>query len=263
MLQPSNSHARRRRVYHGLCAALAALTIAGPAAAQNGSSFLDVQRSTIDYTAGTTRPAVSCRSLLGLTGHDYSVISATMIDATADTPEHCRVYGVIPPEIRFGVHLPSGWNGRFYMQGNGGYAGNAPDAAGTLRTAMRAVAHGFAAASTDTGHDGRVEPLATFAHDNLQKEIDYAFRAVHLTAVTAKAVITAYYGTAAHHAVLGRLLDRGTPGPDVRTTVSRRLRRHRRRCAGAELHRYPDGLRLEQPGARAGAAERGEGGAGG
>ena len=200
MLQPSRSRANRRGVYHGLCGALAALAIAGPAAAQNGSSFLDVQRSTIDYTAGTTLPAASCPSLVGLTGYDYSVISATLVEATADTPEHCRVYGVIPPEIRFGVHLPSGWNGRFYMQGNGGYAGNAPDAAGTLRTAMRAVAHGFAAASTDTGHDGRVEPLATFAHDNLAKEIDYAFRAVHLTAVTAKAVITAYYGRAAHHA---------------------------------------------------------------
>ncbi len=51
-------------------------------------------------------------------------------------------------------------------------------------------------AYTDTGHDSRVEPLGTFAYDNLGKEIDYAFRAVHLTAVTAKVLIAAYYGTA-------------------------------------------------------------------
>lgn len=57
---------------------------------------------------------------------------------------------------------------------------------------MRAVANGFAAASTDTGRDARAEPLATFAHDNLAKEIDYAFRAVHLTAVTAQAITATY-----------------------------------------------------------------------
>ena len=175
----------------------------GPAAAQNGSSFLDASTSAIDYRAPqltVRRPATSCRSLLDLTGHDYAVVSATLVAATSDVPEHCRVFGVIRPEIGFGVHLPTGWNWRFYMQGNGGYAGNAPDAEGTLRTAMRAIANGFAAASTDTGHDARVEPLGTFAHNNLAKEIDYAFRAVHLTAVTAKAVIAAYYDTPQRYA---------------------------------------------------------------
>ncbi|MDP6579752.1 MAG: tannase/feruloyl esterase family alpha/beta hydrolase [Vicinamibacterales bacterium] len=143
---------------------------------------------------------MSCGSLRHLTGHDYAIVSATLVAATGDQPEHCRVYGVIAPEIRFGVHLPTGWNGRFYMHGNGGYAGNGPSDPGTLVTSMRAVAHGFAAATTDTGHDSRVQPLATFAHDNLAKEIDYAFRAVHLTAVTAKVVIAAYYGAFHTHA---------------------------------------------------------------
>ena len=183
----------------GALAAVGGLVAAALAGAQNGSSFLAAAGSAIDYTVATTRPAVSCRSLVSSTDHDVAIVSATLVEATADVPEHCRVYGVILPETRFGVHLPTGWNGRFYMQGNGGYAGNAPDAEGTLRTAMRAVSHGFAAASTDTGHDGRVEPLGTFAHDNLAKEIDYAFRAVHLTAQTAKRVIGEYYGTAPRH----------------------------------------------------------------
>ena len=170
----------------------------GLAVAQNGSSFLDAPSSDIDYRVphiNRQGPSAACRSLVGLTGHDYSVVSATLVTATRDVGEHCRVYGVIQPEVRFGVHLPTAWNGRFYMQGNGGYAGNAPDADGTLRTAMRAVAHGFAAASTDTGHDARVEPLGTFAHNNVAKEIDYAFRAVHLTAATTQAITAAYYET--------------------------------------------------------------------
>ncbi len=174
-------------------------TLAATGQAQNGSSFLAANSSTIDYARATTRPAVSCASLVELTDHDIAVISATLVAAEGDVGEHCRVYGLVLPEIRFGVHLPTGWNGRLYMQGNGGFAGNAPDAEPTLRTAMRAVANGFVATSTDTGHDARVEPLATFAHDNVAKEIDYAFRAVHLTATTAKAVARHYYGTAPHH----------------------------------------------------------------
>ena len=168
----------------------------GTVAAQNGSSFLDASRSAIDYTVATTRPAVACESLRSLTGHDFSIVSATVVETTPEVPEHCRLFGVIPPEIRFNVNLPTGWNGRFYMHGNGGYAGDPPESAGAQRTAGRAVAQGFATAYTDTGHDNRVEPLGTFAHDNLGKEIDYAFRAVHLTTVTAKTLIGTYYGTA-------------------------------------------------------------------
>jgi feruloyl esterase len=176
------------------------LVVGAPAVAQNGSSFLDASRSSIDYTVATTRPAVACQSLLSLTGHDYTIISATRVEATPDVGEHCRLLGVIPPEIGFNVNLPTGWNGRFYMHGNGGYAGNPPDSSGTLRTASQAIARGFATAYTDTGHDNRVEPLGTFAHDNLGKEIDYAYRAVHLTAVTAKELIAVYYGTAERYA---------------------------------------------------------------
>jgi len=56
---------------------------------------------------------------------------------------------------------------------------------------------GYATASTDTGHDSSIDPLgplgATFAYNNPEAEIDYCYRAVHLTAVTAKEIIEAYY----------------------------------------------------------------------
>ena len=42
-------------------------------------------------------------------------------------PEHCRVTGLIQPEIRFEVNLPTKWNRRFYMHGNGGFAGETPE----------------------------------------------------------------------------------------------------------------------------------------
>ena len=49
-------------------------------------------------------------------------------------------------------------------------------------------------ASTDTGHDAARYPLATFAYNNRDGEIDYAYRAVHLTAVSVKELIAEHYG---------------------------------------------------------------------
>ena len=181
---------------HKILAASAVVACIVPAVAnaQNGFSFLDAEQSAVPYTETGARARIRCASLVALTMHDYSIVSATLLDEKDGVPEHCRVSGVIPPEIRFEVNLPSAWNRRFYMYGNGGYAGTSPENRGKTRQRDRGLRHGFATAYTNTGHDSKVEPLATFAHDNLQKEIDYSFRAVHLTVVTAKELLGAYYG---------------------------------------------------------------------
>jgi len=122
-----------------------------------------------------------------------SITSATLIAATSSVPEHCEVRGIIVPNTRFAVELPTDCNGRFYMVGNGVFAGNIEYAAMQAGLSM-----GYATASTDTGHDSTLDPLgplgATFAYNNPEAEIDYCFRAVHQTAVTAKEIIEAYYG---------------------------------------------------------------------
>ena len=180
---------------------LAAALVLGAqsAAAQGGRSFADADHSTVPYTKTTARPRAACPGLVSLTGTAYSIISATLIEASEDAPEHCRVLGVIPPQIRFSVDLPTAWNRRLYMYGNGGYAGTSPDAPNRIRASRHALSRGFATTYTDTGHDRHVEPLGSFALNNLQKEIDYSFRAVHLTVQTAKKMIAAYYGGVAHY----------------------------------------------------------------
>jgi hypothetical protein len=57
------------------------------------------------------------------------------------------------------------------------------------------VAHGYAAASTDTGHhaDGTD---ARWALGHREKVIDFGYRAIHESAVAAKSVIRAFYGDA-------------------------------------------------------------------
>jgi hypothetical protein len=141
------------------------------------------------------RPAMGCSSLRALTDLEISVVGAHLVAAAGDVPEHCRVSVMAQPELGMEINLPSGWNGRFLMVGNGGWAGEAFDSAGRVSVRARSLRAGFALASTDTGHSAAKEPGASFA-SNRQKLLDYGFRSLHVTAETAKKMIRAYYGVA-------------------------------------------------------------------
>jgi feruloyl esterase len=79
-------------------------------------------------------------------------------------------------EIKIEVWLPeSGWNGKLQSAGNGAWAGTIsyPAMAGAL-------AAGYAAASTDTGHTGN---NPNFIIGQPEKVIDFGYRAVHAMTV--------------------------------------------------------------------------------
>ena len=180
-------------------AVIALAIVAGStAAAQNNSQFKDWKSSALAGSDART-PAVGCATLVSATGYEFAISAAAIVPASADAPEYCRVTGLIQPEVRFELGLPSAWNGRLYMFGNGGYAGEALDAQGRAGAARRALSRGFATVQTNTGHDAASEPLASFAASP-QKFADYAFRAVHVSVVTAKRMAQAYYGSAARRA---------------------------------------------------------------
>jgi feruloyl esterase len=113
----------------------------------------------------------------------------------AALPAFCRVAGTSQPtsdsDIRFEVWLPlSGWNGKFVGGGNGVWAGSI--AYGDMITPL---AHGYATAASDVGHQG--SPMdGTFFSGHPEKLIDFGHRAVHETALAAKAIISAFYGNA-------------------------------------------------------------------
>lgn len=165
--------------------------------AQNGSQFRDWKPTALADERKVS-PRAACAAMVSLTGYEFSVTTATSVPASADAPEFCKVSGQILPEVRFEVNLPAAWNGRLYMFGNGGYAGESLEAQGRAANVRRAVARGFAVAQTNTGHDASLEPLGTFAVSP-QKFLDYAYRAVHVTAMTAKRVVQAYYDQPATH----------------------------------------------------------------
>jgi feruloyl esterase len=101
---------------------------------------------------------------------------------------HCKIIGVIGPEIQFELLLPEQWNGKFVMGGGGGFVGSVMNTSlvyGSLQA-------GYATVGTDTGHQSH--PLdASWAHNNLERLVNFGHQAVHRTAVTAKAFTKAYY----------------------------------------------------------------------
>src|SRR5438128_1606308 len=115
--------------------------------------------------------------------------------AIENLPAFCRIAGSIQPssdsDIRFEVWLPSSnWNGKFQGIGNGGYAGVI-----SFSGLADAVRNGYASASTDTGHQDGGQS-AKWALNHPEKIVDFGHRAIHETAVDAKAIIRAFYGAA-------------------------------------------------------------------
>ena len=143
--------------------------------------------------AASRKPAEDCKQLRTLTSAELSVVSATLVAASAGVPEHCRVSLMAQPELNMEVNLPSAWNGRLYMFGNGGWAGEPFDSAGRVASRAKGLKAGFVTAATDTGHSAALEPGASFAVSR-QKLLDYGFRSLHLTAETAKMLARTYYG---------------------------------------------------------------------
>jgi feruloyl esterase len=114
------------------------------------------------------------------------------VTAAIPTATHCQISINLRPaadsEIRSEVWLPAAavWNGKLLMEGGGGLVGYV-----NTEGMMHAVREGYASASTDTGHTGS---SGGFALGHPDKIIDFAYRAVHETAVEAKVLIAAYYG---------------------------------------------------------------------
>jgi feruloyl esterase len=108
-------------------------------------------------------------------------------------PAFCRVTATLTPssdsDIKIELWMPaSDWNGKFEGLGNGGWAGNI-----SVQALAGALARGYAAATTDTGHTSRD---GSFALNHPEKLIDFSYRAVHEMTVQAKALVSAYYGKA-------------------------------------------------------------------
>ena len=122
-------------------------------------------------------------------------ITATTLRAPSGAvPEFCRVEGFITTgdaqagfgQVRFAVNLPTVWNARFVLIGDGGFDGSVSGSTARLD-------QGYATANSDMGNNGSQFPGASFGFNNRPRELDYGWRATHVATVVAKGIIQAYY----------------------------------------------------------------------
>lgn len=159
-----------------LCTALTLLTVVFSAPMTMAQSATSAQTS-------------SCEALTDI--RNLTITSATIKENDSSTEPYCYVRGIISPAIHFHAQLPlpGNWNGRFLQWGDGGKDGD-------LDFADHRVAEGYAVTNSNTGHDSGTEPGASFAYNNRQAEIDFGYRAVHLTVMAGKALVSSYYNKA-------------------------------------------------------------------
>lgn len=139
--------------------------------------------------------AARCAGLAGgrfnlLPGAPTEIVTAALVQ-TADQP-YCDVEGYVNPTDNFGLWLPvSHWNGKYIVRGCGGSCG----AVATNLACPQHVRDGYACLITDMGH--RSSNLDNvWVADNLQGQVEFGYRATHVTAVAGRAITEAFYGRA-------------------------------------------------------------------
>jgi len=150
-------------------------------------------------------PSVDCSKLASVNitdigGAGSSITSASVTNATINgaTVAFCTVKGTLAPSNTFEVALPvSTWTQRFAELGCGGLCGNLSDPTQQSSfsfsyTCPLVQQGGFVTAATDMGHTGQDQTWTT----DPQKQADFAYRGQHITTLTAKKLIKAYYGQA-------------------------------------------------------------------
>ncbi len=117
------------------------------------------------------------------------VMSAKIVEAHEGVPTYCLLTGYVSTTVGFELRLPlTGWNGKFSMVGCGGMCGNIQEPGCDV-----ALIKAYACMMTDMGHRG-TQIDAEWAYNNVQAEIDFGYRATHVTTLAGKFMTRVFYG---------------------------------------------------------------------
>ena len=107
-----------------------------------------------------------------------------------DIPAHCLLKGYVNPNIQFELRLPEQekWNGKFLYVACNGFCGRVDKFA-----VLAGLQRNYATMTTDGGHHGGASFDGLWALNNMQARVDFGYRATHLAALSAKAMIEIYY----------------------------------------------------------------------
>jgi feruloyl esterase len=159
-----------------------------PLIALLGALFAALSFGVRAQTAAAADEAARCAAIVDIA--NLTIRSAVWKPRTQAEPAQCYVRGA-SGRVEYHVQLPppDAWNRRFLNWGDGLHDGD-------LDFAHQRVAQGYAVANSNMGHDAAAEPGATFAFDNSDAQIDYAYRHVLITVRAALRVIEVFYGAA-------------------------------------------------------------------
>ena len=166
-----------------------------------GAARSPVQMVSLPVRSGMA-PVVSCASLAtldltGIPGAPTAVRSARLEHFGPSQKPFCLVKGYVAPQVQFELHLPSrGYTGRYLQGGCGGACGVFWDSLIPSCDSRPAFDGAFAVAFEDSGHVGASPMDVVWAANDRALRVDFAYRAAHVTALAAKALIAAYYGKA-------------------------------------------------------------------
>ena len=144
---------------------------------------------------GVAESGCSIERVRSLVESPVRIESVRHISATAGIPAYCAIFGHIQhgTAIGFELGLPDRWNHKYLFYGIGGFAG-------TLDPIVAGLAQGYAAATSDTGHQGSSVQDATWALHNPAAILNHFESGTALPARDLKALTTAYYGRTPAHA---------------------------------------------------------------
>lgn len=157
----------------------------------------------------TVKPVIACGDLTSVDLTEIGGVGSKITAAeevTANGITTCTVAGTLAPSITFNVLLPTEtWQQRYLQVGCGGLCGSITLRPNVVNGCVPYDAGAFVVAATDMGHQG---PSPAFGQDP-QLRVDFAYRAQHLTAVTAKKLIAAFYGQQQQYAYFDGCSDGG------------------------------------------------------
>lgn len=165
------------------------------AAVVSGFSAASARAQTVAADAASRCKALGSAEFSGTVDAPTQVMAAQLVNAVGDSPAYCQVQGYITPNVGFELRLPaSDWNGKSFQAGCGGWCGAVlgPYFEHACDAPLR---KGYACIATDSGHKSTLGDLK-WAYNNIQAELDYAYRSTHVTALAGKAIAEHYYGRA-------------------------------------------------------------------
>lgn len=144
----------------------------------------------------TTPLGIKCEAIKeadfsGVPDAPTHILSAKLVEASANKPQYCDIAGNIAPQVGIAMWLPAEqWNGKFVQIGCGGFCGTTA----FIVLCEDPLRKGYACITTDMGHKGAEGEGVEWAYNNPQAVIDFAYRSTHVTALAGKAIVQAYYG---------------------------------------------------------------------